>query len=70
MFLFFSQYKTAKEEDLWKILTETGHEDGTLPSHLTITKIMKNWTRQTGYPVVTIGRLFNRTGIAMQVCEL
>lgn len=50
------KYKSAKQDDLWQYLTEAAHEDGTLPPHATVKKIMDTWTLQMGYPVIKVTR--------------
>lgn len=50
------KYKNAVRGDLWKIMTEFGHQDKTLPGNLTVDVIMENWTNQAGYPVVSAVR--------------
>lgn len=50
------QYKNAERGDLWKIMTEFGHRDKTLPEDLTVETVMDNWTKQAGYPVLSVTR--------------
>ncbi|XP_031619853.1 aminopeptidase Ey isoform X2 [Contarinia nasturtii] len=50
------QSKNANRGDLWKIMTEFGHRDKTLPADLTVEEIMDNWTKQAGYPVLNVKR--------------
>ncbi|PIN22295.1 Puromycin-sensitive aminopeptidase [Handroanthus impetiginosus] len=39
-------YKNAKTEDLWSVLSET--------SKVEVNKIMNTWTKQKGYPVISV----------------
>ncbi|XP_031634254.1 aminopeptidase N-like [Contarinia nasturtii] len=50
------QYKNAVRSDLWKIMTEFGHRDKTLPANLTVETIMETWTNQAGYPILSVVR--------------
>ncbi|XP_046393801.1 aminopeptidase N-like [Ischnura elegans] len=50
------KYKNAEQDDLWNALTTQAHLDKTLPSHLTVKTIMDTWTRQTGFPLITVKR--------------
>ncbi len=49
-------YGNAVQDDLWEKLTEVAREDDTLPAGLTVKSIMDSWTKQMGYPVVTVRR--------------
>lgn len=40
------KYSNAKTEDLWKVLETTGVDD--------VADFMTLWTKQTGYPVVSV----------------
>ncbi|XP_071548243.1 aminopeptidase N-like isoform X2 [Panulirus ornatus] len=60
------KYKSAKQDDLWRYLTEAAHEDGTLPDDLTVKIIMDTWTLQMGYPVVSIARAGNSSAVITQ----
>ena len=42
------------QDDLWERLTEAAHEDGSLSPGMTVKRIMDTWTKQKGYPVVTV----------------
>ncbi|XP_064114526.1 aminopeptidase N-like isoform X2 [Macrobrachium nipponense] len=50
------KYNNAEQDDLWKYLTMAAHEDGTLPTDLTVKTIMDTWTLQMGYPVINVTR--------------
>lgn len=49
-------YGSATQDDFWAVLTEVAHEDGRLSGFVTVKDIMDTWTRQSGYPVVTVTR--------------
>ena len=57
--LFYSKYKAAEQDDLWRHLTDKAHEDGTLPKSLTVKTIMDTWTLQMGFPVLTVNRKYD-----------
>jgi aminopeptidase N len=50
------QYNNAVQDDLWMLLTEAAHEDGSLYPNQTVTDIMNEWTLKKGYPVITVGQ--------------
>ncbi|XP_042889263.1 aminopeptidase N-like [Penaeus japonicus] len=54
--LSFRKYQNAEQDDLWQYLTTAAHEDGTLPTDLSVKKIMDTWTLQMGYPVIKVTR--------------
>lgn len=49
-------YANAVQSDLWRIMTKMGHEAQSLPADLDIGQIMRPWTHQSGYPVLTVVR--------------
>ncbi|XP_077505245.1 uncharacterized protein LOC144115007 [Amblyomma americanum] len=53
-FLRNHQFGNAKTEELWAELSEAAGY--TLPAGYNVSSIMDTWTRQMGYPVVTISR--------------
>ncbi|XP_015519764.2 aminopeptidase N [Neodiprion lecontei] len=53
-------YQSAEQNDLWDALTKQAHKDGVLDKSITINEIMDTWTLQTGFPVVTVNRDYNR----------
>ncbi|XP_069682405.1 aminopeptidase N-like isoform X1 [Periplaneta americana] len=55
-YLEVHKYNNARQDDLWQQLTFQAHQDGSLPSYMTVKEIMDTWTLQTGYPVVTVIR--------------
>ncbi|XP_076317960.1 uncharacterized protein LOC143229476 isoform X3 [Tachypleus tridentatus] len=54
MFLKKYQYDNARTNDLWKELTEATSD--TLPADYNIARIMDTWTKQMGYPYITVRR--------------
>ncbi|XP_068246618.1 uncharacterized protein [Palaemon carinicauda] len=50
------KYKNAEQDDLWRFLTDAGHEDNTLPGDITVKTVMDTWTLQMGYPVIKVER--------------
>lgn len=57
------QYKNAQHDDLWDVMTKSGHEHETLHGSLTVKEIMNSWILQAGYPVLSIIR--NGTSITL-----
>ncbi|XP_071548245.1 aminopeptidase N-like isoform X2 [Panulirus ornatus] len=55
-FLNTWKYKNARQDDLWRHLTQAGHQQGTLASGMTVKMIMDTWTLQSGYPLITVVR--------------
>ncbi|CAF4700711.1 unnamed protein product [Rotaria sp. Silwood1] len=53
MNMFFS-YNSATQQDLWRYLTEATNNT------IDVERIMTGWTRQAGYPVVEVNRIFKR----------
>ena len=52
-FLKKYSYKNAVTADLWRELTKVSGQFG-IKGQLNITSIMDTWTRQMGYPVLTV----------------
>lgn len=50
------KYTNAEQDDLWQSLTDAGHKAGSLPKSYTVKVIMDSWTKQTGYPLITVQR--------------
>lgn len=55
-YLIKHKYGNAEQDDLWESLTAEAHKNSVLPNNLTVKTIMDTWTRQTGYPVITVNR--------------
>ena len=56
-------YGNAEQDDLWAALTEEAARAHALPDCLSVKMIMDTWTVQSGYPVVTVERDYDR-GVA------
>ncbi|XP_014280242.1 aminopeptidase N isoform X2 [Halyomorpha halys] len=54
------KYGNAEQDDLWAALTEQAHADGSLDQSLTVKEVMDTWTVQTGYPLVTVVRDYEK----------
>lgn len=54
------KFNNAEQDDLWESLTEEAHKNNILPKSLTVKTIMDTWTLQTGYPVITVNRNYNK----------
>lgn len=53
----FSSYSSAIQSDLFDILTEQAHQDGTLPSDTTLFDIMESWTERIRFPILRVTRV-------------
>ena len=63
-----SAYGNTVQKDLWKALQSQANETGVvLP--VSIETIMETWTRQMGFPVITVNRSYdeNNGATASQV---
>ncbi|CAF4129280.1 unnamed protein product, partial [Rotaria sordida] len=47
-------YNSATQEDLWRYLTEASNNT------IDVERIMNGWTRQAGYPVIDINRIYTK----------
>lgn len=54
------KYGNAEQNDLWESLTEEAHKRDTLPKTITVNQIMDSWTVQTGYPIITVNRNYEK----------
>ena len=59
------KYGNAAQDDLWAALTETAHAQGVLQSNVTVKMIMDTWTVQTGFPVVTVTRDYEKSTVTV-----
>ncbi|XP_063912519.1 aminopeptidase N-like isoform X2 [Zophobas morio] len=60
-FLKKHKYQNAEQDDLWASLTDEAHKNDALPKNLTVKTVMDTWTVQTGYPVITVTRNYNKS---------
>ncbi|XP_054475298.1 alanyl (membrane) aminopeptidase-like b [Anoplopoma fimbria] len=51
MYLMNFKYENTDQNDLWEYIQKAESEDG---GHIDIAKVMNTWTKQIGYPVLTI----------------
>ena len=51
---------------MWAALTEQAIKDGTLDADLTVKQIMDTWTRQKGYPLVTVTRSYSAKTVTLK----
>ncbi|XP_077291790.1 aminopeptidase N-like [Arctopsyche grandis] len=61
------KYKNAEQDDLWESLTEAAHSAKVFPDDMTVKQIMDSWTTQTGYPVITVKRNYDKN--SAEVCQ-
>ena len=55
-YLTTHQFKAVSDNDLFDALQHAAVEDNTLPSNLSVAQIMSTWTRQRGFPLLTVRR--------------
>ncbi|KAM8891449.1 alanyl (membrane) aminopeptidase-like b isoform 2-T2 [Spinachia spinachia] len=51
MYLSDFKYKSTDQDDLWEYIQKAVYDDG---GHTDVAKVMNTWTKQIGYPVITI----------------
>lgn len=54
------KYGNAEQDNLWDCLTEEAHKQDALPKSITVKQIMDAWTLQTGYPIITVERDYDK----------
>lgn len=59
-YLVEHKYGNAAQDDLWKALTDRAHKDGTLCNNMSVKEVMDFWTLQTGYPLITVQRDYEK----------
>lgn len=59
------KFGNAAQDDLWEALTETAQAQGALPSNVTVKMIMDTWTVQTGFPIVTVTRDYEKNTVTV-----
>ncbi|XP_029344594.1 uncharacterized protein LOC100161354 isoform X1 [Acyrthosiphon pisum] len=64
---YIHKYKlsNAEPDDLWSLLTEEAHRQGTLEKNLTVKQIMDTWALQTGYPVLNVVRDYSADTVTL-----
>lgn len=62
-------YKATDQETLWNSLTEIATNHSVLPEGVTVKSFMESWTKQKGYPYVTVNRNY-KTGDATLTQEI
>lgn len=61
------KYNNAEQDNLWESLDEVAHKHESLDKTLSIKRIMDTWTKQTGYPIITVRR--NYTSISAKIMQ-
>lgn len=59
------RYGNAEQDDLWSALTQTAQSTGVLQPNVTVKMIMDTWTVQTGYPLVTVTRDYEKNTLTV-----
>ncbi|KAJ6638815.1 Aminopeptidase N [Pseudolycoriella hygida] len=54
------KYGNAAQDNLWECLTDEAHKQGSLEKSITVKEIMDSWTVQTGYPIVSVERNYEK----------
>jgi len=54
-------FSSATQQDLWKYLSEAANKT------IDVERIMDGWTRQAGYPIVEVNRVYNTVGSRMVI---
>lgn len=60
------RYSNAAQDDLWNALTQEAQAVGVLPPNITVKMIMDTWTVQTGYPLVTVTRDYQKKTVTVR----
>ncbi|XP_063218531.1 aminopeptidase N-like [Bacillus rossius redtenbacheri] len=60
------QYETFSERDLWRLLTERGWEDATLPRDVRVEEAAHSWLDKPRFPVVVVTRDYARRSATLQ----
>ncbi|XP_063834773.1 aminopeptidase N-like [Ostrinia nubilalis] len=58
-------YQNAAQDALWEELTAASRQYGTLARDVTVKEVMDTWTKQTGYPVLTVTRDYSDNTLAV-----
>jgi aminopeptidase N len=56
-------FGSATQQDLWRYLSEATN------NMIDVERIMDGWTRQAGYPIVEVNRLYNTAGARMVISQ-
>lgn len=60
------RYGNAAQDDLWNALTQEAQAARVLPRNITVKMIMDTWTVQTGYPLVTVTRDYQKKTVTVR----
>ncbi|CAH0553114.1 unnamed protein product [Brassicogethes aeneus] len=52
-------YSSASQDDLWEIFTITARNESIIPENVTVKDLMDSWTKQSGFPLVTVTRNYS-----------
>ncbi|CAH2226479.1 jg2832, partial [Pararge aegeria aegeria] len=58
-------YSNAEQDDLWAELTEVNRQHGGLSRNVTVKEVMDTWTKQTGYPLLTVTRDYSDKSVTI-----
>lgn len=69
-YLIKYSYGNADQDDLWKELTDVSLQYGGLTRNVTVKDVMDTWTKQTGYPLITVTRDYTDTTLFVSQVSL
>ncbi|CAG9569100.1 unnamed protein product [Danaus chrysippus] len=58
-YLIKYSYSNAEQDDLWSELNAVVMNKGALNNNMTVKQVMDTWTKQTGFPLVTVNRNYS-----------
>nr|XP_026494516.1 aminopeptidase N-like [Vanessa tameamea] len=58
-------YSNAEQDDLWSELTAVNRQYGGLSRNVTVKQVMDTWTKQTGYPLLTVTRDYSDQSVTI-----
>ncbi len=47
-------YSNAEQDDLWRAFDQEARKTTRMPRSVTVKAVMDTWTKQKGYPVLTV----------------
>lgn len=66
-YIFKNKYDNAEQDDLWESLSIEAHAAQVLPCEYSVKEIMDTWTKQKGYPLLSIKRNSTTAVVVSQV---
>ncbi|KAI8422964.1 hypothetical protein MSG28_014060 [Choristoneura fumiferana] len=69
IYLIKHSYHNAEQDDLWHELTLVNQQHGGLTRNVTVKTVMDTWTKQTGYPLLTVTRDYSGKTLTITQAE-